>query len=228
MDAAVGGIDLRKGCWIHCKWCNTTLKTTPFSLTSWKIHERRKTHVANGQIAADGCSQPHIVTSSSQSSAHGSPTSFLGTPKTPLSIQSSSDYNTLMLVKRDLHQNKQQQARYERDVTNVINAMTSLVSDQQSDMDSLRCLVQNMRREIEGLKSQVAFLRQKRKQNAQPPRKSASRTEFYDFQQSLRNNEFSVRCQDLQRCNKVSKTMRVKTKASMTDMDLFEKRFRLM
>ncbi|EEY65015.1 uncharacterized protein PITG_16470 [Phytophthora infestans T30-4] len=152
-DTAVGGIDLRKGCWIHCKWCNSTLQTTAFSLKSWEMHQTRKTHLLRGQRLLGECSQPQF------------------------------EIESLMLVRRDLHLNKQHQARYERDVTNVINAMTSLVSDQHKDLDTLQLQVHDMTREVAGLKKQVEGLRHK-KQKPKPRR-------------------------------------------TMTEMDIFEKRFRL-
>eukprot|EP00644_Phytophthora_capsici_P014683 jgi/Phyca11/128799/e_gw1.78.93.1 len=128
-DAAVGGIDLRRGHWIHCKWCNSTLKTTPFSLASWRTHEKGQLHCTHKQEFDSSASQPHF------------------------------NFESLKVVRRDLYQNKQQQARYERDVTKVINAMTSLVSDQQNDLDALQLQMRAMTREMEGLKRQVTFLR---------------------------------------------------------------------
>ncbi|POM73967.1 Hypothetical protein PHPALM_9131 [Phytophthora palmivora] len=147
-DVAVGGIDLRKGSWIHCKWCNSTLKTTSFSLITWRSHQRRQTHRAREKEFLEN------------------------------NLQLPIDHESLILVRRDLQKNKQHQACYERDVNNVINAMTTLVTDQQSDLDSLQHQVQDLTRQIQGLKKEIEILR------------------------PIKRN-------------------------SMTDMDLFEKRFRL-
>ncbi|CEG46968.1 uncharacterized protein PHALS_03636 [Plasmopara halstedii] len=224
MDTAVGGIDLRKGCWIHCKWCNSTLKTTPFSLTSWKLHERRKSHIVNGQKSADSWSRPQSTMNSSQASTQGSTLSLSETPKTSLEFHSSQDMNSLTLFRRDFYQNKQKQDRYARDVTNVINAMTSLVSEQHSDIETLNDLVLDMRREIEGLKSQVENLRLKRKQDMAASRKRINKASFHDFNQIASRHVPSVRAQN----HKIAYAMNAAPKTNMTDMDIFEKRFRLL
>ncbi|KAI9991683.1 hypothetical protein PInf_017032 [Phytophthora infestans] len=224
-DTAVGGIDLRKGCWIHCKWCNSTLQTTAFSLKSWEMHQTRKTHLLRGQRLLGECSQPQFVTCS-QSSIHTSTSSQPGTPMSLLELQPSQEIESLMLVRRDLHLNKQHQARYERDVTNVINAMTSLVSDQHKDLDTLQLQVHDMTREVAGLKKQVEGLRHK-KQVRTPQKEIArpiSRRNPDSHVSSVRSytNEGRFRVP-----KKATITKKPKPRRTMTEMDIFEKRFRL-
>ncbi|KAG2775335.1 hypothetical protein PC129_g10022 [Phytophthora cactorum] len=234
-DASVGGIDLRKGCWIHCKWCNSTLKTPAFSLTIWKTHQGRRKHLIHGQKFLDDTSQPPFVTCSSQSSAHSSTSSMPGTPRSLLGIQSSQEHESLMLVRRDFHLNKQHQARYERDVTNVINAMTSLVSDQQGDLDTLQLQVDGMTREIEGLKKQVEVLRRnERQRQVRAPQKEVVRSTSCASQRIPASHALNVRSYSgyspearLKIPQKVAATKKRKIRLSMTEMDLFEKRFRL-
>ncbi|EGZ19239.1 hypothetical protein PHYSODRAFT_488260 [Phytophthora sojae] len=154
-DPAVGGLDLRKGSWIHCKWCNTTLAlkvVNSYSLASWNTHQKGKKHCGHEQEFLGGGSQPQL------------------------------HHLQLMRVRRELQQSKQYQARHERDVANVINAMTNLISDQQGDLNSLQHRVSDMMHEIEALKKELERIQQK-------------------DQQRRRN--------------------------SVTDMDIFEKRFRL-
>ncbi|KAG7389868.1 hypothetical protein PHYPSEUDO_009382 [Phytophthora pseudosyringae] len=235
-DAAVGGVDLRKGCWIHCKWCNSTLKTTSFSLATWRAHQKVKAHRIQAHELLGSGSHPQFVSCSSQSSVYSSTSSLPDTQKTFLGIQSSQDHESLVRVCRDLHQNRQHQARYERDVTSVINAMTSLVTDQQSDLNTLQLEVNDMTREIEGLKEQVGVLRRNGNQqkNVRAPQKvvvAASQNTSQRIPasrmltvkaQSTRNNEERFKIP-----HKAASTKKTNKRNSMTEMDVFEKRFRL-
>ncbi|KAL3660658.1 hypothetical protein V7S43_014412 [Phytophthora oleae] len=229
-DAAVGGIDLRKGHWIYCKWCNSTLKTTPFSLASWRTHEKVQTHRLHEQELLSGGSQPHFV-SCTQSTAQGSPSSLPDTQMNLKGVQSSQDYEAFMAVRRDLHQSKQHQARYARDVTNVINAMTSLVSDQQNDLDALQHQMHNMTREMEGLKRQVEIFR--RTENQQ----KSTRASQNEVVAATSNNVKRVPARETPRSVFIEKRFQIPTKTasvktinkmdSFSEMNIFEKRFRL-
>ncbi|ETL79827.1 hypothetical protein L917_19617 [Phytophthora nicotianae] len=234
-DAAVGGIDLRKGCWIHCKWCNMTLKTPAFSLVMWKTHQQRRKHLLHEQKILNDSSQPPFVTCSSQASVHSSTSSMPGTPTSLLGLQSSQEHESLMLVRRDLHLNKQHQARYQRDVTNVINAMTSLVSDQQGDLDTMQRQVNDMTNEVEDLKKQVEILRRKERQKQvgapqyeviRPDSRTPRRIPASHALSVKTNGDYSKERQ-LKNPQKVAKTKKPKIRHSMTEMDLFEKRFQL-
>ncbi|POM78729.1 Hypothetical protein PHPALM_3710 [Phytophthora palmivora] len=230
-DVAVGGIDLRKGNWIHCKWCNSTLKTTSFSLITWRSHQRRQTHRAREKEFLENNLQLPIVSCSSQSSVHSSAPTLKDTQATLPGIQSSQDHESLVLVRRDLQNNKKHQARYERDVNNVINAMTTLVTDQQSDLDSLQHQVQDLTRQIQGLKKEIEILRRKERQ--QKSRKEVVTTSFSSHRIPGSHVIGLKTKSDL--CNgerfKIPRKTRSNNTAikrnSMTDMDLFEKRFRL-
>ncbi|KAG1697362.1 hypothetical protein DVH05_016644 [Phytophthora capsici] len=228
-DAAVGGIDLRRGHWIHCKWCNSTLKTTPFSLASWRTHEKGQLHCTHKQEFVSSASQPHFV-SCTQSSAQESQSSLSDTQRALVRAQSSQNFESLKVVRRDLYQNKQQQARYERDVTKVINAMTSLVSDQQNDLDALQLQMRAMTREMEGLKRQVTFLRRKENQqeNTRAPQHEDVATPYNA--KRYRAKQKTQRDCNIERLFQIPhKAVSVKkTKIDcFTEMDIFEKRFRL-
>ncbi|KAK1944449.1 hypothetical protein P3T76_004361 [Phytophthora citrophthora] len=227
-DAAVGGIDLRRGHWIHCKWCNSTLKTTSFSLVSWRTHEKGQLHNTHKQEFLSSASQPHLV-SCTQSSAQESPSSLPDTPRALVQVQSSQNYESLVVVRRDLHLNKQQQARHERDVTKVINAMTSLVSDQQNDLDALQFQMRNMKREMESLKRQVTFLRRKENQqkNSRAPQHEDAATS-YSVKRIRPREKTQGDCNNGRRFVP-QKTANIKTTKMecFTEMDIFEKRFRL-
>ncbi|KAF1793374.1 hypothetical protein GQ600_7942 [Phytophthora cactorum] len=150
-----------------------------------------------------------------------------GTPRSLLGIQSSQEHESLMLVRRDFHLNKQHQARYERDVTNVINAMTSLVSDQQGDLDTLQLQVDGMTREIEGLKKQVEVLRRnERQRQVRAPQKEVVRSTSCASQRIPASHALNPEAR-LKIPQKVAATKKRKIRLSMTEMDLFEKRFRL-
>ncbi|TDH71076.1 hypothetical protein CCR75_004679 [Bremia lactucae] len=202
-----------------------TLGTTSFSLASWKSHQKTEMHNKQMQIYSDNCSQPPKVTSSSESSVYCTSQSLATTQETSLELQVSQDHQSLILIKRDVHQNKQQLTRYERDVTNVINAMTNLVSDQQKDMDALQLLVHDMRTQIEGLKKKVDFFRAKnRSKNAQEIRRPTSilsQSFPANYVLSMSPQNYERRYQNSQR------VMKDKTRSSMSEMDMFEKRFRL-
>ncbi|CAI5728065.1 unnamed protein product [Peronospora destructor] len=231
-DEAVGGIDVRKGRWIHCKWCNTTLKTTLFSLVSWKTHKKRKTHLIHEQKAVDGGLQPQIISCSSQSSARSS---VQDTPKMELGSQVSQDHESLVFVRRDLYKNKQDQARHERDVNNVINAMTSLITDQQSDLNSLQDKVHDMEDKIQELKKDLEIFRRKKNQqtNMRAPQKKKTATTSFTAQYIPESRDFGRQTQGghnntawykiYGKSSSNDKTM----KRSTSDMDSFEKRFRL-
>ncbi|OWZ05035.1 hypothetical protein PHMEG_00022954 [Phytophthora megakarya] len=194
-DEAVGGIDLRKGSWIHCKWCNSTLKTTSFSLVAWQSHQRRRTHLVHEQR---GGSQPVI------------------------------DHELLMVVRRDLHKNKQRQSRYERDVRHVINAMTNLVSDQQSDLRSLQHKVQNMVRQMGTLKKEVEILRRnERQQKSKAIQKEVGITSQWNPVGHLKAKSGLSNGGRYNISQKPRNNNKIRKRNSMSDMDLFEKRFQL-
>ncbi|KAH7460801.1 hypothetical protein KRP22_007639 [Phytophthora ramorum] len=226
-DAAVGGVDLRKGAWIHCKRCNSTLKMSAcFSLTSWKNHLRGKTHLSHEEEFLPGSSQPQFVSISSQSSVHSSVSGFQDVPGTVVTSQLSQDHE-LMFVRRDLHHNKQHQARYQRDVSNVISAMTSLITDQQSDLDALQHTVADMTSKILALQKDVERLRHKEEQKkpVQVPPKKVAATVSYSNQ---RKRKISVEVQG-GRSNRGSynNSQKKGKEKTLTDMDIFEKRFQL-
>lgn len=220
--------------WCYAARCNSTLKTDFFSLASWKSHKKRKTHLIRVQEIMDGGSQPQFISCSSQSSAHSSTSSF---QKPLLGSQSSQDHDSLMFVRRDLHKNKQHQARHERDVNNVINAMTSLITDQQSDLNTLQHKVHDMKCEIQGLKKDLGRLSRKENQqkNVRAPQKEVVATTSYTTQRTPANRGFTVQTQgghdngahfriSQKACSSNNKA---KKRNSMSDMDIFEKRFRL-
>ncbi|KAE8893472.1 hypothetical protein PF005_g14796 [Phytophthora fragariae] len=239
-DAAVGGLDLRKGCWIHCKWCNTTLAlkvANSFSLTSWSTHQKGKTHRGHEQEFLGGSSQPQLISCSSQSSVRSSTSTFQNVCRTPTGSQSPQYNQQLIRVGRELHQSKQYQARHERDVANVINAMTSLISDQQGDLDSLHRQVNDMTHEIEALKKDVERLRRQEGQQrrVQSPQKKVVTTTSYTCTakpesrmifagaQGSRNTAGHYRIKPKTQ----NKNSSCNKRNSVTDMDIFEKRFRL-
>ncbi|CAH0488332.1 unnamed protein product [Peronospora farinosa] len=224
-DEAVGGIDLRRG------RCNTTLKTTLFSLVSWKTHKKRKTHSIHQQKAVDGGSQPQIISSSSQSSVLSL---VQDTPKIVLGSQVSQDHESLMFVRRDLHKSKQHQAQHERDVNNVINAMTSLITDQQSDLSSLQDKVHDMEDKIQELKKDLEIFRCKKNQqtNMRAPQKKRTATtsftthyipESRDFGRQTQGHDNNTWYKISGKSSSNNKTM----KRSTSDMNSFEKRFQL-
>ncbi|KUF98574.1 SPX domain-containing protein 1 [Phytophthora nicotianae] len=150
-------------------------------------------------------------------------------------ITDAAEHESLMLVRRDLHLNKQHQARYQRDVTNVINAMTSLVSDQQGDLDTMQRQVSDMTNEVEDLKKQVEILRRKERQKQvrapqyeviRPDSRTPRRIPASHALSVKTNGDYSKERQ-LKNPQKVAKTKKPKIRHSMTEMDLFEKRFQL-
>ncbi|KAJ8524434.1 hypothetical protein ON010_g16684 [Phytophthora cinnamomi] len=226
-DAAVGGLDLRKGSWIHCK-C--------YSLASWITHQKGKTHRGHEQEFLGGGLQPQHISCSSQASARTSPPNSQDLCKSPARSQSPQQHlRTLMRVRHELHQNKQYQARHERDVANVINAMTSLISDQQGDLESLQNQVNDMAHEIEALKKDVGRLRrqgnQQRREQA-PQRKVVATAPYsctpkssgHGEAQGHRSTEGYFKIKPKKTQNKNSNCNK---RNSVTDMDIFEKRFRL-
>ncbi|KAI9906378.1 hypothetical protein PsorP6_002794 [Peronosclerospora sorghi] len=235
-DEAVGGIDLRRGCWIHCK-CNVTLKTTHYSLYSWKNHEMSKTHMDHNQKNEGGKSQPHVtsgesqpqVTScSSQSISHSSPLSIQNSAKISVEGLQSQEYDSLVFIRRDLYRNKQHQARHERDVSNVINAMTSLITDQQSDIKTLLDKVYEMKNEIQGLKHDLTVIRQREKQRMQAPHKETATTISYTAHRASPSHVLSRNATRFRIFQMTPTYNRVrKTRSRMSDMDIFERRFNL-
>uniref|UniRef100_A0AAV1TVV4 BED-type domain-containing protein n=1 Tax=Peronospora matthiolae TaxID=2874970 RepID=A0AAV1TVV4_9STRA len=236
-DEAVGGIDLHAGAWIHCKWCNTTLPTTSHSLSRWKTHKKTKTHVKCKQKSVEGelFVQPQIISCSSQSSVSSSvdPPQLLSGSQLPL-----LDQDSLLFVRRHLYKNKQHQSRHERDVSNVINAMTSLVTDQQSDLTTLQDKMLDMTQQIQQLKKELEMLRRKRSQQqnnvqARPPEIDAStpyaafhRTQFASLGRPENTHKQGSRTKQT-RPSSSSKRSKRMTMGSMSDMDEFEKRFQL-
>ncbi|KAL4102403.1 hypothetical protein PRIC1_006148 [Phytophthora ramorum] len=174
-DAAVGGVDLRKGAWIHCKRCNSTLKMSAcFSLTSWKNHLRGKTHLSHEEEFLPGSSQPQFVSISSQSSVHSSVSGFQDVPA-PSSIPARPD-------------------------------MTSKILALQKDVERLRH-------------------KEEQKKPVQVPPKKVAATVSYSNQ---RKRKISVEVQG-GRSNRGSynNSQKKGKEKTLTDMDIFEKRFQL-
>ncbi|CAH0478016.1 unnamed protein product [Peronospora belbahrii] len=235
-DEAVGGIDLRRGYWIHCKWCNTTLKTTSFSLVSWKCHTKTKTHLVREQKTGDGSSQPQVISCSSQSSVHSLTTSLQESGKVSLGGQSIEDHESLMLVRRDLYKNKQDQARHEKDVNNVINAMTNLITEQQSDLNSLQDKVYDMKHEIQELKKELHIFHCKKteQKNMRAPQKKIAALTSFTTRHIPESRGFPKKTEGghnngawFRSSGKNSSSNNNKMKRNTSDMDNFEKRFRL-
>jgi hypothetical protein len=228
--------------------CNSTLKTCAFSLAGWRMHQTEKLHQLRGTELVASASQPQVISCSSQSSARSfsSQTSVRSLPAniqdsrvSVLGGQSPQNDASLVLVRRDLHLNKQHQARYERDVANVVNSMTSLIADQQSDIDQLQHKVHDMTREIQGLKKNVELLRRKERQqrDVQPPPRRKATTNSYPCQRKPASRRVPVKAQGGQnkgmrfRINTIPHTTTSSKNSykntGMTDMDIFEKRFQL-
>ncbi|CAI5735778.1 unnamed protein product [Hyaloperonospora brassicae] len=243
-DEAVGGIDLHGGGWIHCKWCNTTLKTTSFSLGSWTTHKKTKTHVICGQkTVGRDLLQPQVISCSSQSSAHSSMSSTMDTRKLVSGSHLLLDQDSLLLVRRHLYKNKQHQWRLERDVNHVINAMTSLVTDQQSDLTTLRDKMNDMAQEIQRLRNDLETLRRKRRQQPAPPLQHNVRarpTEIAAPTSYVTPRRLSAsygrvshaikhepRTRQTVPTSNSKRSKRMAMMGSLSDMDDFEKRFQL-
>ncbi|GMG16200.1 unnamed protein product [Phytophthora fragariaefolia] len=218
--------------------CNTTLAlkaANSYSLDSWKAHQTRKTHCDHEQKFLG--SQPQLVSSSSQSSVHSSTSNVQDSSKISAGSQPSQYYQELRHVRRELQRSKHYQARHERDVANVINALTSLVSDQQGDLDSLQRQVNEMTEEIEALKKDVERLRRKeiqqRRVPAVPQKKVPTTKPFSHPPKSVSRSGFGkVQGKQNTGGHYKIKPMALKIKSSkrnnnLTDMDIFEKRFRL-
>ena len=197
------------------------------------MHVMCKQKTVEGELSV----QPQIISCSSQSSASSSmdPPKLLSGSQLPL-----LDQDSLLFVRRHLYKNKQYQSRHERDVKNVINAMTSLVTDQQSDLTTLQDKMLDMTQQIQLLKKELETLRRKRSQQqsnvrARPPERVAStsytahhRTQFASLGRPENTHKQGSRTKQT-RPSSSSSSKRSKRMAmgSMSDMDEFEKRFQL-
>ncbi|GMF24926.1 unnamed protein product [Phytophthora lilii] len=152
--------------------------------------------------------------------------------RTRAGSQVLQDYESVVLVRRDLHQSKQHQARHERDVTNVINAMTNLIADQQDELDSLQHQIQDMTREIGTLKNDVKQLKIKQAQlkSSSASQKKVATAVLKSSHRKPVTFEFGADAQHYPHHKDRVKTFSISSKKkrnTVTDMDIFEKRFRL-
>ncbi|KAG7402237.1 hypothetical protein PHYBOEH_003496 [Phytophthora boehmeriae] len=233
----VGGLDIHEGRWILCECCDSELKVLPpFSITGWEAHKKTKTHLMHKEKFENGPSQAHNV-SFSQSSNCSTPPAFQKEKTVCSPIARAEELDMLAEIRHDLEIQKHQQRQYEREVKDVIDAMTSLIGDQQNDLGNLRLQIHSMASAMESFRREIADLRQKdrRQKVVQPSQQKPYTAHSFTSKQKTTSRKFSTKIQGDRDRGRRSLSNKKESKYSdvgvtdnsFIDMDIFEKRFHL-